>query len=101
MSKTPSSAIAGCFALSAFAVAVVAGLAAQNPASSILVRALIAMIVCYPVGLIIGLICQRLMFDHIAAHQKAASITMPNEAGKSVQSSNENTQEDSDDILVA
>lgn len=91
MSKTPSSAIAGCFALSAFAVAVVAGLAAQNPASSILVRALIAMIVCYPVGLIIGLICQRLMFDHIEAHQKAASITMPNEGGKSVQSSNENT----------
>ena len=100
MSKTPSSAIAGCFALSAFAVAVVAGLAAQNPASSILVRALIAMIICYPVGLIIGLICQRLIFDHIEAHQKAASITMPNSSKNSDQADEANSQEETEDVIV-
>ena len=100
MSKTPSSAIAGCFALSAFAVAVVAGLAAQNPASSILFRALIAMIVCYPVGLIIGLICQRLMFDHIDAHQKAASITMPNSTENSDQSDDAKSQEEPSDVPI-
>lgn len=88
MNKTPSSAIAGCFSLSAFAVAVVAGLFAHNPASSILFRALIAMIVCYPVGLIIGLICQRLILDHIKTQQEAASITIPNST-KNIDQSNE------------
>lgn len=100
MSKTPSSAIAGCFALSAFAVAVVAGLAAQNPASSILIRALIAMMACYPVGLIIGLICQRLMFDHIEAHQEAASITMPNTSKNSDQANNAESQEETEDVII-
>ena len=100
MSKTPSSAIAGCFSLSAFAVAVVAGLSAQNPVSSILMRALIAMIICYPVGLIIGLICQRLMFDHIEVHRKAASITIPDSTAKSDQSDNTNLQEDASDVPI-
>ena len=98
MNKTPSSAIAGCFSLSAFAVAVVAGLFAHNPASSILIRALIAMIVCYPVGLIIGLICQRLILDHIKVQQEAASITMPNSTKKMDQSDDENSQEETIDV---
>ncbi len=73
MSRAPSNVIAGCFALAAFAVAVVAGMAGGNPATSILVRALIAMIGCYPIGLIIGLICARVMADQIEAHRDAAS----------------------------
>ncbi len=75
MSKTPSKVIAGCFALAAFAVAVLAGLAGGNSAASILTRALIAMICCYPIGLMIGVICQRVMTDHIEASR--ASATMP------------------------
>ena len=98
MNKTPSSAIAGCFSLSAFAVAVVAGLFAHNPASSILIRALIAMIVCYPVGLTIGLICQRLILDHIKAHQEAASITMPNSNENVDQSDDTDLQEETSDV---
>ncbi len=73
MSRAPSNVIAACFALAAFAVAVVAGIAGGNPATSILVRALIAMIGCYPAGLIIGLICARVMTDHIQAHRDAVS----------------------------
>ena len=73
MSRTPSNVIAACFALAAFTVAVVAGMAGGNSASSVLVRALIAMIGCYPVGLIIGLICARVMADHIQTHSDAAS----------------------------
>lgn len=68
MSRAPSNVIAGSFALAAFAVAVVAGMAGGNSATSILVRALIAMIGCYPIGLIIGLICARVMADHVQAH---------------------------------
>ena len=55
----PGSVVAGCFALAAFAVAIVAGLAADNPALTILVRAILALAVCYPVGLCIGHLCQR------------------------------------------
>ncbi len=73
MSRTPSNVIAACFALAAFTVAVVAGMAGGNPAMSVLVRALIAMIGCYPIGLIIGLICARVMADHVQAHRDAAS----------------------------
>ncbi len=75
MSRAPSNVIAGSFALAAFAVAVVAGMAGGNSATSILVRALIAMIGCYPVGLIIGLICARVMADHVQAHRDAVAAT--------------------------
>ena len=75
MSKTPSKVIAGCFALAAFAVAVLAGLAGGNSAVSILTRALIAMIGCYPIGLMIGVICQRVMTDHIEAQRESATMS--------------------------
>ena len=40
MTATTPTTIAGCFSLAAFAVAVLAGLAGGNPASSILLRAI-------------------------------------------------------------
>jgi hypothetical protein len=61
--------IAGAFALTAFAVAVLAGLGSGNPAPSVLVRALIAMLVCYPIGLVLGTIAQRLVQDEIERHR--------------------------------
>ncbi len=61
MTGTASKAVAGCFALAAFTVAVVAGLAGGNTAISILGRALVAMIVCYPLGLLVGLVCRQVI----------------------------------------
>ena len=66
MSGVAGKAIAGCFALAAFSVAVVAGLAGGNTATAILVRALIAMIVCYPLGMIIGVLCRWVIDQHLA-----------------------------------
>ena len=63
--------IAGSFSLAAFAVAIVAGLAGGNEASTILVRALLAMVACYPVGLAVGLVAQRIVTDHVKAHREA------------------------------
>jgi hypothetical protein len=63
--------MAGCFALAAFAVAIVFGLAAGNPAGSVLSRALIAMLACYPLGLGVGLVAQHLVREHIEAHRAA------------------------------
>ena len=48
----------------AFTVAILAGLAAGNPAITILVRALIAMVLCYPMGLAVGLLCRRVVDEH-------------------------------------
>jgi hypothetical protein len=68
MVMTISRIIAACLALSAFAVSVIAGVAAGNDASLVLTRAMIAMILCYPVGFIVGIVCERVVEWHVAAH---------------------------------
>ncbi len=74
MKPVPSNVIAACFSLAAFAVAILAGLVSGNGAMSILVRAVLAMIVCYPVGLIIGLVCQRVVDHQVADYRQANPI---------------------------
>jgi hypothetical protein len=71
MKGITSTTMAGSFALAAFAVAVLAGLASGNAAASVLMRAVIAMIACYPVGLAAGVIAQRLVLEHVEAHRRA------------------------------
>lgn len=91
--------IAGCFALSAFAVAVVAGLAGGNATSSILARALLAMIVCYPMGLLVGLICQRVVQEHLQAQAAGASgAAGDSEAAPAEQKVQ--SEEESQDVIV-
>jgi len=51
-------AIAGCVSLAAFCVALIAGRFADNPTPTILERSLIAMIVAFPLGHLIGFICE-------------------------------------------
>ena len=63
--------IAGLFAIAAFGVALISGLASDNPASSILARALMAMVISYPVGWIVGMICQHVICDHLKIHKEA------------------------------
>jgi putative Mn2+ efflux pump MntP len=67
--------VAGCFALSAFAVAILAGLASDNPTAQILQRAVISMFVCYPVGLLVGMVCERVIIAHIKEHQLANPVS--------------------------
>ena len=49
-----SQVVATCFALTAFTVALVFGLAADNPPMTVLVRSLIVLIVCYGLGWLVG-----------------------------------------------
>lgn len=72
--------IAGCFALSAFTVAIIAGVAGANSAFDVVWRALLAMLLCYPVGYVVGMLCERTVDDHIksttaAAHHAAVPAT--------------------------
>ena len=97
MTGAVSNVVGGCFAMAAFAVAVVAGLAGGNAASSILSRALVAMIVCYPVGLAIGLVCQRVVADHLKMQRDAHS------AGESAEPAAEQSvqnAEEAEDVIV-
>ena len=73
MHRSPGSVIAACFALSAFLVAILAGLAAANPALTVLARALIAMVLCYPAGLVVGLICELV----VSTPRKAETTETP------------------------
>jgi hypothetical protein len=99
MTGAASRAVAGCFALAAFAVAVVAGLAGGNAPSSILVRALIAMIVCYPLGLVIGLICQHVIEEHVKA-QPRAHVVPEQGAGASPAAQSAKNAEEVEDVMV-
>lgn len=56
--------VAAVFALSAFAVALIAGAAAGNGATTVLIRALIALAACQVVGLFAGMIVERVIHEH-------------------------------------
>lgn len=60
--------VSGACGLTGFAVAVLGGLAADNPASIILTRALVAMTACYAVGMFIGFVASRAVRDVTVAH---------------------------------
>lgn len=73
MRVVASKVLAGSFALAGFAVAIVSGLASDNPAAQILLRATIAMVVCYVIGSIVGLICERVIVKHVEASEKIST----------------------------
>lgn len=65
----PSRIISNSIALAAFSVAIVAGLAAGNPADTILVRAIGAMLCCQVVGWLVGLAGEHVVREHVSVHQ--------------------------------
>jgi hypothetical protein len=65
LKSSPSHVIGASFALAAFSVAVVAGLAAGNGASEILVKGILVMGACYPCGYFVGIICNRVISEHL------------------------------------
>ncbi|MHC4428224.1 MAG: hypothetical protein ACYS0D_06420 [Planctomycetota bacterium] len=73
MIAATANVIAACVALAAFAVAVVAGLFGGSDSAAILLRALLSMLVCYPIGLAIGGICQRVLVEHVREQALQAS----------------------------
>lgn len=73
-SRAPSRIIASCFALSAFAIALISGLAAGRSASSILTTAVFALLGCYILGLIVSAIANVAINERIEAHRAANPI---------------------------
>lgn len=96
--QSVSRIIAACVSLAAFAVAVLAGLSSGNPAMHVLGRALMAMLLCYPVGLVIGLICDHVIQTHLRDYRQ--SNPMPDAHSTSRASSSEEDQEQEEILTV-
>jgi hypothetical protein len=67
----PTKVIASALGLSAFSTAVTAGIASGNLALDVLFRALVAMFVCYLVGLLLGMIGERTVDEHVRQYVAA------------------------------
>jgi hypothetical protein len=78
---TVSKVMAGCFSMAAFAVAIIAGLTSGNPAILVLGRALVAMILCYPIGYVIGIVCERVIALHVGEYEKRHPVPADEEDG--------------------
>jgi hypothetical protein len=89
--------IAGCFALASFAVALFAGIVSDNPAMDVLIRALVAMLVCYPIGLLVGMVCEHIVQAHVAAHRAA---NPPPESSEQLRAAASTGASDEDVIVV-
>lgn len=60
--------IAACLGLTAFAVAITAGLLAQNPAGMVLFRGVVALLVGQFVGMLLGQVGTRVVEDQLRAY---------------------------------
>lgn len=70
----PTRLIGACMGLAGFALAIVAGLAADNPSSQILLHAILSMLGCQMVGLAIGAVAEHAVDERTAAHRAAHPI---------------------------
>jgi len=70
----PTRLIASSIALIAFAAAVLAGVVADNAASTIMLRAIVAMIGCYFAGLLIAHVGHCAVAEHIEQYKQAHPI---------------------------
>ncbi len=93
--RLPVRTIGGCFALTAFAVAILAGLGADLPAHEILWRAILSLCFCYFAGTVIGSVAERAVREHVTGfvrmhpmgHGSASSRSGVPGAGAGAQSS--------------
>lgn len=73
----PSKVIAASCGLTAFVIAIIAGLSVSNPADTVLTRALICMVGANILGLVIGSIGERTMLEAAARTPSSSSPTPP------------------------
>lgn len=67
MPGTTARTIASALGLAAFAIAIMAGLAAGNAPARILATAIAGMVCCQALGLAIGAVGQRVVTEHLAS----------------------------------
>ncbi|WP_432799476.1 hypothetical protein [Poriferisphaera sp. WC338] len=70
MSIIPSKVIASCFALTAFAATVIAGIFAGNDLFTVIPRSTLIMLGCWVLGRGIGFLMQQTVTDYIQRYKK-------------------------------
>jgi hypothetical protein len=70
----PTKLIGASCGLCAFAIAVICGLAVDNPGETILGRAIVAMLGAQVVGFIVGSVCERTVGEAVEAYRAARPI---------------------------
>jgi len=80
--KSLTKVIAGTVGLAAFSVAVIAGLAAGNAATDVLLRAVVAMAVCHAIGLMLGAMGERTVDEYVKSYY-ASRLSHPGSTGES------------------
>lgn len=71
--------------LSAFAIAIIAGLAVDNPFEDILARALVSLLIGHVVGFVVGSISEKTISDAIASYKAARPMNASSAGnGKSI-----------------
>jgi putative Mn2+ efflux pump MntP len=71
---SPAKVFASVLGLTAFVVAIVTGLATGPDASATLTRAIVSMVVCYPLGLLLGLLAGHAVDEHIREYRAAHPV---------------------------
>jgi tetrahydromethanopterin S-methyltransferase subunit C len=71
--------IAGTLSLLAFAVCLLAGMGAGNSTATVLSNALLALAVTFVVGLVVGVMAQKMLDENVAA--ESAKAAAPPEGG--------------------
>ncbi len=66
--------IAAVFGLTAFAVSVISGIASGLQGATVLGRAIIAMMVCYGVGLFVGRVGEHVAREHVEQYKAARPV---------------------------
>ena len=65
--------IAASMGLVAFFVCILAGMHAENPFSTVVANALVALVVTFVVGLVLGVMAQKMLDENIAAGANGAN----------------------------
>jgi hypothetical protein len=73
-SRAPARIIASCFALSAFAIALISGLAAGRSTSAILTTAILALLACYILGLLIATVANVAVTERINTYKDSNPV---------------------------
>jgi tetrahydromethanopterin S-methyltransferase subunit C len=63
----PIRAISGIFAIAGFSIALIAGIAAGNSATRVLLTGVVSLIVCQVVGVLAGAVLDRVVREHLAS----------------------------------
>jgi len=73
--EAPSKLFAAVLGLTAFAIAVASGLLSGHPGQEVLTRAIVSMVVCYPVGSVLGAVAGRAIAEFTGRYQADHPVT--------------------------